>query len=158
MGGIGSGGHNRLSDEEKKRKGTFRADYSDAAWDAKAAAKIITGPWLTSIPEPQMPFGKIGMAKYREFADLLLKGNKLTKVTCDDCERYAILWEQMHELKSAKKKIPMQMINRMDALAVRLRVAENAPAIADPNEKSRFSGAGFSNSRTSPYRLRSTGS
>lgn len=60
MGGIGSGGHNRLSDEEKKRRGTFRPDNSAEVYNARAAEKIVSGPWLTRIPDPELPLGKLG--------------------------------------------------------------------------------------------------
>lgn len=157
MGGIGSGGRGRLSDEEKKRKGTFRTDRSDAVYDSQAAEKVITGPWLTAIPDPSIPLNEVGAAKYQELADLLFKGNKLTKVTCGDCERMAVMHQQMHERLSAGKSVPMDLIKRMDSISVRLRIADDAPAIANPNQKNRFSNSGFSNSRASPFRLRVAG-
>lgn len=153
MGGNGSGRH-RLTDEEKKRRGTFRADQSDAVYAAKAAEKVVIGPWLTAIPKSTIPLNEIGQAKYDELTNLLFNQNKLTTVTCGDCERMAVMHQQMHERLSNGKPVPMDLIKRMDAISVRLRIAEDAPPIANPNERNRFEGSGFSNSRSSPYRLR----
>lgn len=154
MGGTNSG--RRVSDEEKRKKGSYQPCRSEEANAKRAAEKIISGPWLKSIPEPQIPLGEVGRKKYDEYANLLFKGNKLTSVTCDDCERFAVLWEQMHEARAAGRKVSMQAINRMDAIAARLRIADEAPAIANPNQKNRFAGSGFSNQRSSPIRLRSS--
>lgn len=154
MGGIGSGGNGRLTDAEKRAKGTYRSDRSDEVYAARAAEKVITGPWLTSIPEPTIPLNAVGKAKYDEITALLFAGNKLTKVTCGDCERYSVMHQQMHERLTAGKAVSMDLIKRMDAISVRLRIAEDAPAIANPNQKNRFAGSGFSNSRTSPITLR----
>lgn len=153
MGGRGSGG-GRLSDEEKKAKGTFKQSRSEAVYDARAAAKVITGPWLTKIPEPTIPLNEIGRAKYDEFTKLLFDGNKLTTVTCGDCERYAVMHQQMHARLAKGEMVPQQLLNAMNSISVRLRIAENAAPIANPNEKKRFAGAGFSNRRSSPFTLR----
>lgn len=152
---MGKGGRNRLSDAEKIRRGTFRPDTSDAVYDARAAEKVILGPWLTDIPKPTIPLNEVGQRKYDELAGLLLKGNKLTTVTCGDCERMAVMHQQMHDRLTAGKSVPMDLIKRMDSISVRLRIADDAPAIANPNQKNRFAGSGFSNSRSSPFRLRS---
>ena len=46
MGGIGSGGGNRLSDEEKRRRGTLDKRHTEVARAERAAEKIVIGPWL----------------------------------------------------------------------------------------------------------------
>ncbi|BCH33136.1 hypothetical protein MesoLjLc_50660 [Mesorhizobium sp. L-8-10] len=154
MGGKGSGGHNRLTDTEKKRRGTFRAAESEAVFNARAAEKIITGVFLPRVPDPSLPLNEIGKAKYVEFATLLLESGKLTKIVAEDCERYAVMHQQMHAKLEAGKMVPQQLLNAMDSLSRRLKIAEDAPPIANPNEKKRFNGVGFSNNRASPIRLR----
>lgn len=155
MGGMGSGGHNRLSDEEKKRRGTFRADNSEAIYNARAAEKVVVGPWLTALPKPKVPLKGEGKKKYEELGNLLLNSNKLTTVTCMQIEQVSLLWQKMLNMLEAGQDPPVSLHKQIDKILVALRVAENAPAIGNPNEKSRFEGAGFSNSRNSPYRLRS---
>lgn len=153
MGGMGSGRH-RLSDEEKKAKGTFRADESEAATLAKQAQKVITGPWLRDVPEPTITLDAVGRAEYDRLTKLLLAGNKLTEVTCGDCERMAVMKQQMEARLTAGKSVPMELIKRMDAISVRLRIAEDAPAIANPNQKNKFATIGTANRVLSAFRLR----
>jgi hypothetical protein len=155
MAGNSNSGRGRIGDEEKKRRGTFRADESEAALGAAAAAKIITGPWLSKIPEPSIPLNEIGKAKYDEFTKLLFEGNKLTLVTVGDVERYAVMHQQMHGRLSAGKSVSQQLLNAMTSLSMRLKIAEDAPPLGNPNKKGRFEGVGFSNLRTTPFRLRS---
>jgi hypothetical protein len=149
------GGSNRLSDEEKKAKGTFRADRSDAVYAERAAGKVITGVFLSKIPEPNLPLNEVGRAMYDKMAKLLFEQNKLTEVTCLDCENLGLIQQQMDARMRAGKAVASDMIKRKDAILVRLRVAENAPAVASPGEKNRFEGSGFSNSRIKAFRLRS---
>ena len=153
MGGSGSG-RPRLSDDEKIERGTFNPSRSDAVAAAKAAEKVVVGPWLKDIPDPSVPLNEVGKAKYEQFAKLLLNSNKLTPVTCGDCERYAVMHQRVHQLLSEGKPVPQQILNAMNSLSVRLRIAEDAPAIANPNQKNRFAGAGFANNRSSPISLR----
>lgn len=147
-------GRYALSDEEKRKRGTFRADQSEAAYAAKRAETVVVGPWLKSIPEPTIPLDAVGRAEYDRLTKLLFNGNKLTEVTCGDCERMAVMKQQMASRLAAGKSVSMDLIKRMDAISVRLRIAEDAPAIANPNQKSRFEGSGFANRRSSPIRLR----
>lgn len=154
MGGKGSGGHNRISDEEKRRRGTFHADRSEEVYAKRAAEKVVVGPWLTSIPEPTIPLEEVGRAEYNRLTKLLFENNKLTQVTCSYCELVAVMQQQMVARLAAGKTVSMDLIKRKDSILARLRVAEDAPAIANPNQKNRFAGSGFSNNRASPYRLR----
>lgn len=147
-------GRHSLSDDEKIKRGTFREDWSEEAIAARNAAKVVTGVFLPRVPEPGFPLNEIGRKKYDQLASLLLNQNKLTTVTCDDCERMAVMHQQMHACLESGKRVPMELIKRMDSISVRLRIAEDAPAIANPGKKNRFEGSGFSNSRTSPIRLR----
>ena len=153
MGGLGSGGNGRLTDAEKKARGTFRADQSDAVYDAQRAATVVVGPWLASIPEPTIPLTAVGRAKYDELTKLLFDGNKLTKVTCSDCERMAVMHQQMHERLTAGKSVPMELIKRMDSISVRLRIAEDAAPLASPGAKNKFASIGTAATVVSAYRL-----
>lgn len=154
MGGKGSGGNGRLTDAEKRAKGTYRSDRSDEVYAAKAAEKVITGPWLTSIPEPTLPLNEVGRAKYNDITKILFQGNKLTAVTCMDCEVLALHWQSVEAKIAAGKAPSTDSLKQIASITARLRIAEDAPAIANPNQKNRFAGSGFSNSRTSPITLR----
>lgn len=150
-------GRQALSDEEKKKRGTFREDQSEATYAAKRAEKVVIGPWLTSIPDPEMPLNEIGKAKYVQVTKLLFDQNKLTKVTCMDCEVLSLHWQNVQARVAAGKAPSADSLKQISAITQRLRIAEDAPAIANPNQKSRFEGSGFANRRSSPFRLRPLG-
>lgn len=153
-GNANSGGGNKLSDEEKRRRGTFRPDQSEETYAARAGAKVITGVFLPKVPEPSIPLSDVGRAKYDELTKLLFEQNKLTVVTCGDCERMAVMHQQMHERLQAGKSVSMDLIKRMDSISMRLRIAENAPTIADPTAKNKFANSGFSASKVHTVGLR----
>lgn len=147
------GGNNRKSDAEKKAEGTFRESRSEEAYNAAAGARVITGVFLSKIPEPSLPLNKDGRGQYDKLTKLLFEQNKLTEVTCGDCERMAVMHQQMVDRLNNGKNVPVDLIKRMDAISVRLRIAENATTIATPGAKNRFEGSGFSNTRVSTFRL-----
>lgn len=153
-GGLGSGRIRTISDEQRKKDGTFRADRSEAVILAKQAEKIVAGPWLPKIPEPEMPLSQVGRDKYFQIAQLLFDQNKLTQVTCEYCLTYAALFQTAHRRLEAGKDISADAAKRMDSILQKLRVAENAPTIASPT-RNRFDGVGLRNSKTPPIRLRS---
>jgi hypothetical protein len=153
VGGLGSGRIRTLSDEERKKRGTYREETSEAAALARAAEKIVAGPWLPKIPEPEMPLNEVGKGKYLQIAQLLFDQNKLTQVTCDMCLTYAALFQSAHARMAAGKTISADMAKRMDAILQKLRVAENAPTIAAPS-RNRFDSIPSANSRFAPIRLR----
>lgn len=155
MGGRGSGGRNRLSDEEKKRRGTFRPDNSDAVYDQRAAARVIAGPWLSSIPDPEYPLNEIGMAKYRELTEPLFRDNKLTAVTVMRASTAALLHQKFHAYALAGKPISGSDVAQMRGILADLDIANSAPPIADPNGKrNKFAQAGFASRRTAQVTLR----
>lgn len=152
MGGFGSGGHNRLSDSEKKRRGTFRADQSEEVMTEAAAAKVVSGPWLSSIPDPELPLGETGKKKYDELTKALFDQNKLTAITRLLAEQAAMLFEQQYLRLSAGKPIPASLSDKLQRALSQLKIAEDAKPIANPEGKrNRFAGSGFS-SRLRPAR------
>lgn len=155
MGGVGSGGRNRLSEEEKKRRGTFRACRSDAIYDAKAVANVVTGPWIIDkIPEPGFPLGDAGRKKYDELTRALHSQNKLTLVTQVRAELAARLYDKIYTLalegKHPSASDTIQFQRALDAL----NIAEHAPPITNPGGKvNKFASCGFSNRTNAPVRL-----
>lgn len=153
MGGRGSG-RPRLTDEEKKAKGTFRPSQSAAVYASNDAAKVITGVFLAKVSDPELPLCAVGKKKYFELANLLMNGNKLTQVTRDYCEVVAVIWAQINQRLLDGKSPPMQMMVKYDQMMRELKIAEDAPAIADPTKKNKFSNVGFANTRSTPITLR----
>lgn len=155
MGGVGSGGHNRLSEEEKKRRGTFRKDRTDAAYEERAAKKVVAGPWLSVIPEPEIPLKEVGRRKYDELTRLLLEQNKLTAVSCMQAELAARMHEKIAALVQDGKYPSASDVNQLQRALSALRVAEDAQPIGKTGGKvNKFAGLGFANRPNSTVRLR----
>lgn len=145
MGGKGSGGHNKLSDAEKIAKGTFRPSRSDDVYKADAAAKVVTGPWLSAIPEPSLPLMGIARTKYDEITKALFDQNKLTMATVLTAEQYALQYGQQHARLSAGKPVSVSTTLMLERMLRDLRIAEEAPVIAKPGDKTnKFRRTGFS--------------
>lgn len=145
MGGRGSGGHNGLSDEEKRRRGTFRADRSEEARGDAAAANVVTGPWLTSIPEPELPLNEHGRRKYKELTEVLFSANKLTAITRMAAEQVAVLFQEQHSRLSAGKSVPASLSDKLQRALSTLKIAEDARPIDNPEgRKNKFARCGFS--------------
>jgi hypothetical protein len=155
MGGVGSGGNNRLSDEERVKRGTFRADRTDVERDAAAASKVVTGIFLQTIPPPELPLNEIGTTKYNDLARILFEANKLTTVTRMLVEQAASLHQEMHRRLTLKKPVPASLSTQMQRALGQLKIAEDAPAIANPAGKvNKFEGCGFSSRLSSTRALR----
>lgn len=154
MGGQGSGGSNRLSDAEKKARGTFRPDHSDEVYNAQQAAKILQGPWLNEVPEPDYPLNEFGRAAYDGWTRLMLEQGKLTKVAASLAGLAAVLKQKIKGRLETGKSVSTDDIKTLARLEADMGVAENAPVIGNKPERSRFADAGFANKRTPTFRLR----
>lgn len=152
MGGRGSGGWNRLSDEEKKARGTFRADQSEEVYGAKRAATIITGPWLSSIPEPDFPLTDIGRAKYDEWTQELFDQKKLTKIAVTRASALALQFQKIAKRASEGKDVSASDQAKFQSGLRDLDIAQHAKVTAEPG-KSRFADVGFADKKSSPIRL-----
>jgi len=150
---MGSGGTNRLSDEEKKRPGPFLADLSEEVYALNAGAKIVQGPWLSEIPEPDFALRPEGRAKYNEWTKELFEQNKLTLITVTQASALALQYQQIVKRSSEGKDIPAAVFAKFQSGMRDLNIAQNAKVTAGPT-KSRFADSGFSNRRLSPFRLR----
>lgn len=145
MGGKGSGGQGRTSDEEKKANGTFRADRSEAVRAAADAAKVVTGPWLTSKPKPDYPLNDVGLKRYNEIIDMLWDQNKLTAVTKMHAENAAVAFQSIHQLASKGQPVRGSLLNQMQRALAALKIAEDAKPIENPEgKKNKFASSGFS--------------
>lgn len=148
MGGVNSGGHNRLSDEEKKRRGTLDPRWTEAAIAERKGAKVITGPWLSEIPKSDLPLGDVGLKKYQELTQSLFDMGKLTLSTKILAEQVAVLHEQMHRRMAEGRVVPVGMSSKIQQAVLQLGIAENAPTIAAPSKAAgKFTFSGFSNRR-----------
>lgn len=153
MGGKGSGGGNRLSDDEKKKRGTFEPAQSDAVYDAQAAAKVLQGPWLTKVPAPDFPLAGVGLARYEELAKQILDQGKLTAFVVTRASIAGLLHQKFHNLAAAGKSPTANDVGKYQSVLRDLEVVSNAKALPAPGKTERFTGAGFANRRSTPFRL-----
>lgn len=157
MGGRGSGGHNRLSDEEKKARGTFRPDQSDENYDDRAGAKIIAGPWLSEIPEPDYPLNDTGRAKYDQWTKELFEQGKLTSVTVTQASALALLHQKIHRRAVEGKDVSAHDHAKFQSGLRDLNIAQHAKITAAPG-KNRWADIGFAGKKSTPIRLRRSSS
>lgn len=154
MGGRGSGGHNRLSDAEKKRRGTFREDKSEVVMIERAASSVVAGPWLKEIPDPELPLNEHGLKKYNSLCRALFDQNKLTVITRDSAEQAGVLFQEMKRRLDEGRPIPASLSDKYQRALSVLKIAEDAPIINNPEaKKNRFSGSGFAHRRDATVRL-----
>jgi hypothetical protein len=151
MGGIGSG-RKPLTPEERKARGLPEVDE---AGERRRAEKVIAGPWLTKIPEPEIPLSEIGRKKYDELTRTLLEQNKLTQVTCMQAEIAARMHAKIAAL-AAKGKYPSASdFNQLQRALTALKIAEDAQPIGTAGGKvNKFAGLGFANRGDQAVRLR----
>lgn len=154
MGGMGSGGHNKLSDAEKKRKGTFRKDQSASAHRAKQAQKVVSGPWLQKIPDPTLKLDDVARAKYFEYAQHLMDQGTLTKFTCETVQMAALRYSRLQSILDEDRVPPAYLINQIEKDLEKLTIAETAAPIVGGPKRSRFAGVGFSQDRSAQISVR----
>jgi hypothetical protein len=143
------GVHNRLPDEEKKRRGTFRADKTEAIYSARIAETVIRGPWgagaLDRIPEPSLPLNEIGRAKYDELTLALFDQRKPTGPTRDLAEAAAVSFSQIHRALAEGREVRTSTMAQYTKTLSQLRIADEAPVIAGTERHNKFSHCGFAN-------------
>lgn len=153
MGGRGSGGHNRLSDDEKKQRGTYRHDQSGDVYDARRASNVITGFFLPTIPEPDFPLNELGRAKYNEWTQELFDQKKLTKIAVTRASALALLFQKIARRAGEGKDVSASDQAKFQSGLRDLDIAQHAKVTAEPG-KSRFEFVGFADKVASPVRLR----
>jgi len=154
MGGRRSGGGNRLSDAEKKKRGTFRADKSEAVYEAKEASTVVAGPWLAKIPDPEYPLRDVGRAKYDDLAKQMFDAGKLTSVTHLTLSTFCVLFQKIHTMMAEGREPSASDFTQMRGMLADLKIAEDAKVIANQDaKKNKFASAGFSNRRDASVRL-----
>lgn len=154
MGGKGSGGINRLSDEERKKRGTHRPWQGDDVLDDRNAKRVVKGPWLSAIPEPDFPLSELGRTKYDELSAELFAQHKLTKITVTLASIAAMMHQKFHHLATIGKHPSGHDVAKYQSVLRDMKIADNAKVTASPDAKNKFAGVGFANSRATPFRLR----
>lgn len=120
----------------------------------KGADKIVTGPWISEIPEPDLPLGRLGKKRYGELCRALLEQQKLTVVTLALVEQVAVLTDEQERRIKAKLGIPLGLTDKMQRALAQLKIAEGARQIGGHPRENKFAGSGFAHRGAAPVRLR----
>lgn len=140
-----SGGHNRLSDEEKKARGTFEPRYSQEKLEERRVAKIFSHPRLHEVPKSDIPLGEIGARKFSEFARMLFEAGQLTLITKASAEAAAVAYEQIERRQAESKPVPTTLIAQLNRALAEIKIGDVGRPIAQPASarENKFSRSGF---------------
>jgi hypothetical protein len=115
-----------IDDDERKRRGTFRADRNDQVnFQDYADRKILPFPVLVDIPQPSLPLNDVGRMKYFEICETLKNSGRFVTFTRDIAESVGALWQTMHANMAAGKGISASTINQLRNLYDNLGVNES---------------------------------
>lgn len=143
-------GRNRLSDNEKRLRGTFQANTSADAYGRKEVAKVLQFPVLREIPLPSFPLGGKGTETYNFWARKLLDSGLLTRLTLDKVEGLAMADDKLAARLKAGREISDATLNaRLQYLKYLEGLNVDTSVVAGQTKKSAFATNGF------PSRLRS---
>lgn len=117
-------GRNALSDEEKKRRGTFRPDKSEEARKAEAVGNVLAFPVLTTIPPCSFPFEKDskGDQAYKKWATDLFNAGLLTEISKAQVEQYALTEHNIASYFASGKPVPARQLDLRRAALVKLEM------------------------------------
>lgn len=149
-------GRKRLTDEEKKKRGTFRADKSEKAYADKDVSNVVKGLFLPRIPEPELNLDEVGKKKYLEVAQMLLDQGNLTMITQMKAELAGLQWQKFYAKAKAGEPVTASDENQMQRLLDALGIAEKAPVMAGTEQPNKFRACGFANDPASSFRLLKT--
>lgn len=138
----------RKSDREQKRLQTNSKDKAKAARDE---AKVLAGPWLHEIPPSKYPLDAAGKAAYDYVTRLLFDANKLTWVSKEIAETYALFEMRKNKAIEAGKMPTGLDLRESKKILQYLGIADNAPKLSEHADKeSKFKRVGFAATISAP--------
>lgn len=145
---IGGRGRPRKPEGERFQGRAKEKARTDEALDAAIAAKIVTGPWMTKIPEPDFVFNPVGKAKYDELAQLLFEKDRLTQITWMQVQVAAMTYQNVVGYSAAGKAPPAALMRDLQRALAILNVADQAKNISSPGKTNKFASSGFAHRKT----------
>lgn len=113
-------GRYALSDEEKKRRGTFREEASDAARKTAAVSNVLAFPVEPSIPKCRLPLPEdsVGIGVYNDWCQRLFNAGLLTKVSLAFIENLVLIEDKIDRaLRAGKPVASRDMIVRQSVIS-----------------------------------------
>lgn len=144
-------GRNALSDEEKKRRGTFREGQSDSARRTAAVSNVLAFPVEPSIPKCRLPLpaDSIGHSVYNDWCQRLFSAGLLTKVSLAIVENLVLVEDKIDRaLRAGKPVASRDMIVRQSVITKLELLNVDQNLVAGQTKKGVFGKNGF------PTRLR----
>lgn len=113
-------GRQALTDDEKKRRGTYRDGQSDTARRVAAVSNVLAFPVEPKVPKCRLPLpdGSAGLAVYDDWCQRLFNAGLLTKVSIGFIENLALVEDKIDRaLRSDKSVASRDMIVRQSVLS-----------------------------------------
>lgn len=150
----------RLTDEQKKRRGTLRSDTSAESIGQKAVTKILEFPVLREIPKSQFPFNETGKETFDYWAVRMRDAGLLTKVSFGQIESLALQDHIIADAMAAGKMPPQVAVQERRKILTwieGLNVSDSV--VSGKRAKSNFASNGFPNRLRDPasHRARMAG-
>lgn len=144
-------GRNRLSDDEKRARGTFQSNTSADAYGRREVSKVLQFPVLREIPKPTFHLGDRGMETFNFWARKLLDAGMLTRLTLDKIEGLALADDKLAARLKAGREISDATLNaRLQYLKYLEGLNVDTAVVAGQTKKSAFATNGFPNRLRSP--------
>ena len=144
-------GRHALSDEEKKRRGTFREEQSDTARKTAAVSNVLAFPVITDIPRCEFPLPEngAGMRTFNSWCRDLIDAGLLTKISVGYITNLALADHKIESCLTTGKNIPDRLsIVRQSALSKLELLNVDKNIVTGQTKKGVFGKNGF------PARLR----
>lgn len=139
-----------LSDDEKRRRGTLDARYSEDARARERMSTVLAFPVLKEIPKPSFPLKEKGEEQFKFWCERLLDAGLLTRITVGEIENLALVADKIQYALDRRKQPSAQDINLRRLALVKLESLNvDTTFFAAAKNKSAFAQNGF------PGRLRS---
>ena len=143
-------GRPSLSDEEKRRRGTFDTRYSAEARAEASLSKVVAFPALREIPECMFPLDEAGQKLYDDLARVLCEQGRLTVLSHAElsslCGGMSAERSKIAAGKSASSTAFVRFLERIDKLQ-KAAIDRAYAGSTTQDRPNKFARNGFANRR-----------
>lgn len=142
---------NRLSDEEKARRGTLQAGEKQIDFARREIGKVLAFPAINTIPEPSFPLNEHGKRTYDQWATRLRDNGLLTSVSLGRIETLALQDHTIAKAMELLKPPPNSaMVERRKILEWLEGLNVDKSVISGETKKGSFASNGLPNRLRTP--------
>ena len=140
-----------ITDEEKRKKGTFDKRFSKETKAQEQVATILTFPAMSEIPKSSFPLNAGGKRTFEYYTKALKDRGLLTKVSFEKVDTLALIDHVIHKRMNAGKEPAIQSLDKRRILLTWLEgLNVNESVISGQTKKSAFASFGFPNRLQTP--------